>query len=136
MSKFTKVPKEYFEIYIKIFDLIEKLKKSHEQEKYKENNYYSSEFLKLWREARDLRLNNYDYEQWTNLHYDLSFCTDIEIFPLFESYEIEIPDPTGDNRKTFRWITSEEELYQEVMKHYPKFKELIEKLKKEHSDET
>jgi hypothetical protein len=131
MSKITKIPKEYCEVYKEILNLIEGLKISHEQGKYKKDNYYSSKFLKLWREARDLEVNNYEYEQWTLLHREISFCTDIEMFPLFEAYDIEIPDPTGEMREKYRWITSEEELYQEVMKYYPKFKELIEKMKNE-----
>lgn len=135
MTKITKIPNEYSEIYKEILNLIEELKACYEKGKPKKDNYYSSKFLKLWREARDLRVNNYEYEQWTGLHRELSFCTDIEIFPSFESYEIEIPDPDGELKKEYKWITSEEELYQEVMKYYPKFKELIERMKKEQSNQ-
>ena len=128
MAKIKLIPKEYVEIYKEVFNLINELKTSHEQGKYKTDNYYSKQYLRLSERADSLKIKDYEYEKRTKLHNEISFCIDVEMFSTFEAYEIEIPDPTGKYRKKYRWVTSEEELFQEVMKHYPKFKGLIEKM--------
>ena len=88
MSKITIIPKPYFDIYIDIFNLIQELKVSHEKGHRKTDNYYRLEFLRLCRNANDIKIDNYKFEQWTKLHREINLYIDIEMFSTFESYDI------------------------------------------------
>jgi hypothetical protein len=71
-----------------------------------------------------------EYNDSTDLEFKLYKLID-KLFYCAEDFEVGIPDPNGELKDKHKWITSEAELYQEVMKYYPEFKEIVEKMENE-----
>jgi len=145
MTNIEQARRELIHIYIKLFRIVEMYKEDYENN-LKQGNHYSklisdirSEILvvpdkyvlekKLIKAKYGTFYDDGIYDDKNLLEID---CVSNEFFSAFiHRLELNIPDPTGKLREKYLWITSEEELYNEVMKYYLKFKKLIEQMETE-----